>query len=180
MGKYLFVEQYDKNAHEHRWIFEKEDFFKQLPDCEIYEDGTSNVVIYNGNECRIKELDTKDECFSCLVNGEFGVDCLDPQPIELAEYYLTLDDDMDSITKEIIMQYGIPEHLLHRKDIRFHQLIAAGFPEEDFYDTQLDMSDVRFSALLDICQLGKYQRYKERIDNDDFRYEDLIEEEFEL
>lgn len=153
--RFYCVEQYDRNHHEHRWIFKESDFKAKYPDLTIRTDGTSNAYIYGGHPCRIKVVKSKNDCMLFLINPALGFDSHNPTIEELNTYILTVDGGFGSITREIIMSEGINGNLLTKYDPRLNKLFEKGVKKEDL--KALAETNITYEQLQAIIDEGTYK-----------------------
>ncbi len=152
MKEYYCVSQYDKHAHEHRWVFTEEQY-KEL--CErngVTADGTLSGI-YNGNDCNAVEMAGISSTLKGIIHDWLlSTDCLevdvsDPSPKDLAEYYCTIDTDYgcagDFVTAQELKSFNKDTH-----DRRLDNLINLGLGNYLHSDK---WGDMRYSEIMEIA-----------------------------
>ena len=136
---YYAVEQYDKNLHEHRWIFEKDSPIGNEIDYANHSD--EGYRIYSGNDCIIREVHNEEEIRSFLTGKAHGVDSENPDMAELAEYYLTVDTDFDSCTDIFLKKLGLKQEELTQYDDRCEEIDDFVKQNKEIVKEVFDLTD---------------------------------------
>lgn len=159
-------------GHEHKWIFTEEEIKRQTG--RTIEDHDWLDIHFpiggsNSSATSFEKLDNDEDVRGFLTAKAEGPDLEDPELVDIAEYYLTVDTDYGSCTQEYLDRLGLKkEELMQEDDVHEHYANAerminelkdmgyAGFSEiNPFYGEHKDMRYSDLEAL--------YQAYKEKL-----------------
>ena len=164
MGKLFGVSQTDYGA-EHLWIFTEEQLVEQTG--EPVEDGYEyDYFPIGGSNCSVAtvvELKSDQDIINFLT-APYGTDSADPALVDIAEYYLTIEDDDEywgCVTGKYLKKLGLNKSELESnesvdRDYEIIEKIAEYFESIDYEDFDYDdpfygdNSDMTVSELIEL------------------------------
>lgn len=111
------VEQ-SNHGHNYRWIFDKATLEAQGIDLSGAKEGICEDILFpigggNSSATYIVELDNTEKIKDFLLS-EYYTDLDDPMLVDIAEGICTIDMENDSITKQYVKEFQIPDEMLTR------------------------------------------------------------------
>lgn len=176
MSKFYGVTQFDY-GHEYRWIFEEDVIKNNLgADFHLEDEMWKDVMFPMGGSqvsaTSFELLETHTDAYAFLTKEGEGPDLEDPTLIDLAEYMVTVETDLESSTEIFLKQFN-----LTREDLMQVNKYAAFV---DSVNKIKEMEEYRFNIeTINVIDFdnpfygdSKYITYSELLDI----YEEFLEE----
>lgn len=119
----------NRYGHEMRWIFSDAEVYEQVFSPLGY-DGVPDDIVFdchwpyggsNSSATYFKKLKTDEEALAFL-KAPAEADYDDPELIDLAEFYLTIETDCDSITQKVLDKFNLSADDLGQVDPRYKEI----------------------------------------------------------